>query len=74
MPVFKVPYSSKLDMFDQKMLNKLMYGINTIIKCGIWQPVKFQLVSHLWTGSINVGNIYLSDMIQNCFVFYPILG
>ena len=38
-------------------------------KCGIWQPVKFQLVSGFWTGSkmyfffflsyllINVGNI-----------------
>ena len=23
-----------------------MYGINTIIKCGIWQPIKFQLVFH----------------------------
>ena len=25
-----------------------MYGIITIIKCGIWQPVKFQLVSRFW--------------------------
>ena len=29
----------------------LIYGINMIIKCGIWQPVKFQLVSHFLTGS-----------------------
>ena len=30
----------------QELFNKLIYGINTIIKCGICQPVKFQLVSH----------------------------
>ena len=30
--------------------NKLIYGTNTIIKCGIWQPVKFQLVSCFRTG------------------------
>ena len=38
--------------FIQEKFNKLMYGINTVIKCGIWQPVKFQLVSRFWTGSI----------------------
>ena len=27
--------------------NKLIYGINTIIKCGTWQPVKFRLVSRV---------------------------
>ena len=32
-------------LFIQEMFNKLTYGINTIIKCGTWQPVKFQLVS-----------------------------
>ena len=57
----------KKDIFIQEMLNKLIYSINTIIECGIWQPVKFQLVSRFWTGSkmklffyrvwINVGNI-----------------
>ena len=25
-----------------------MYGINSIIKCGTWEPVKFQLVSQTW--------------------------
>ena len=48
------PYSSKIDIFFfikkidifiQERFNKLIYGINTIIKCGISQPVKFQLVS-----------------------------
>ena len=29
----------------QERFNKLIYGINTITKCGTWQPVKFQLVS-----------------------------
>ena len=29
----------------QERFDKLIYGINTIIKCGILQPVKFQLVS-----------------------------
>ena len=38
-------------LFIQERFNKLIYGINTIIKCGIWQPVKFQLVSCFWTGS-----------------------
>ena len=31
--------------FIQERFNKLIYGINTIIKCGIRQPVKFQLVN-----------------------------
>ena len=64
----KAPYSSKIDIFFiQERFNKLIYSINMIIKCGIWQAVKFQLVSHFWTGSkikifllylwINVGNI-----------------
>ena len=47
----------------QERFNKLKYGINTIIKCGTWQPVKFQSIvleikwfflSYLW---INVANI-----------------
>ena len=37
--------------FSQERFNKLIYGIDTIIKCGIWQPVKFQLISHFWSGS-----------------------
>ena len=31
----------------QERFSKLIYGINTIIKCGTWQPVKFLLVSHM---------------------------
>ena len=31
--------------FIQERFNKLIYSINTIIKCGIGQPVKFQLAS-----------------------------
>ena len=33
----KAPYSSKTDMFSliQERFNKLIYSINTIIKCGI---------------------------------------
>ena len=35
----------------QERFYKLTYDINTIIKCGIWQPVKYQLVSLSWTVS-----------------------
>ena len=31
--------------------NKFIYGINTIIKCGNWQPVKLQFGYRSWTGS-----------------------
>ena len=35
----------KKDIFIiQERFNKLIYGINTIIKCGIRQPVKFHIV------------------------------
>ena len=53
--------------WSKKTFNKLIYGVNTIINCGIWRPVKCQLVSRFWSGSklkwfisyiwINVGNI-----------------
>ena len=33
----------KIDTFVSEKFNKLIYGINTIVKCGIWQPIKFQL-------------------------------
>ena len=33
------------------MFNKFIYNINTIIQRGIWQPVKFQLVSRVWIGA-----------------------
>ena len=29
----------------QEIFNKLINSINTIIRCGIWQTVKFQFVS-----------------------------
>ena len=47
----------------QESFNKLIYGINTIMKCGTWQPVKFRLVSRSWNEMIlsylwiNVANI-----------------
>ena len=47
----KAPYSTKIDIFIQERFNKLIYGINIIIKYGIWQPVKFQFVSRFWSGS-----------------------
>ena len=31
----------------QERFNKLIYGIITILNCGIWQHVKFQLVLSL---------------------------
>ena len=46
----------------QERLNKLRYGINTIIKCGIWQPVKFQIVSHPWTGSKMNDFFHISEL------------
>ena len=36
----------------QERFNKLIYGIKKIIKCGTWQPVKFQLVSPSWNEMI----------------------
>ena len=41
----KTPYTSKTDFFIQESFNKLIYRTDTIIKCGIWQPIKFQLVN-----------------------------
>ena len=58
--ILKAPYSSKIDIFIQERFNKLIYGMNTIIKCGTWQPVKFQLVSRSWL-----------DQKWNDFLSYP---
>ena len=47
------------DFIIQERFNKLIYGINTIIKCDTWQPVKFQLVPWEWYLSyfwLNVAN------------------
>ena len=51
--------------FIQKRFNKFIYGINTIIKCGAWQPVKFQLVSRSWTMS----DATLYDCINTIYQF-----
>ena len=50
----------------QERFNKLMYGINTIIKCGTWQPVKFQLVSCSWNKMIfyRISELMLPTLIQ----------
>ena len=70
----KAPYSSKTDIFFiKKRFNKLTYIIKTIIKCGIWQPVKFQLVSCFWTGSkmkwfFIISELMLANLIQEIHV------
>ena len=50
----------------QKRFNKLIYGINTIIKCGTWQPIKFQLVFHSWNEMIFylISELMLPTLIQ----------
>ena len=50
----------------QERFNKLIYCINTIIKWGTWQPVKFQLVSCSWNGMIfhRISELMLPTLIQ----------
>ena len=44
--LLKAPYfSEKIDFFLSKKGLIDLCSINMIIKCGIWQPVHFQLVS-----------------------------
>ena len=51
--VLKAPYFSKIDiLLSKERFNKSIYGINTIIICDTWQPVKFQLVSLSWNEMI----------------------
>ena len=52
------------DFIIQESFKKLIDCIHTIIKCGTWQPVKFQFVSRSWNETtfllylrINVANI-----------------
>ena len=45
----------------QERFEKLTYGINTIIKCGTWQPVKIQIdsnefLSYLWIYVANINS------------------
>ena len=51
------------------MFNNLKHSINMIIKCGIWQPLNFQLVSRFRTGSkmkwfFIVSELMLATIIQ----------
>ena len=50
----------------QERFIKLIHGINTIIKSGTWQPVKFQLVSHSWNEMIfyRISELMLPTLIQ----------
>ena len=43
-----------------------MYVINTIIKCGTWQPVKFQSVSRFWNeiSFYGISELMLPTLIQ----------
>ena len=65
----------------QERLHKLIYSMNIIIKCGTWQPVKFQLVSRSWMKWfflsylwINVASINseIQCTIKNHFIFDPV--
>ena len=52
------PYSSKIRQFIiQERLNKLIYGINTIIKSGTWQPDKFRLCWGFMAQSTQWGHV-----------------
>ena len=50
----------------QETFSKLIYGINTIIKCGIWQPGKIQFISHSWNEMIFycISELMLPTLIQ----------
>ena len=64
----------------QEMLDKLIYGFNTIIKYGTWQPVKFQLVScscneriflwYLWINVANISELMLPTELLVCFFLF----
>ena len=64
----------------QERFNKFIYDINTTIKCGTRQPVKFQLVSHSWNEMIfyRIFELMLPTLIQrynekkNNFHFGPV--
>ena len=58
--------------------NNLIYGVNTIMKCGTRQPVKFQLVSRSWNemSFYRISELMLGKLIQrhdkNLFTFDPV--
>ena len=58
----------------QGRFNKLIYGIDTIIQCGTWHPVKFQLISRSWNEIIvyDISELMLATLIQRYdFIFDP---
>ena len=63
--------------FFKERFNKLN-SINTIIKFGPWQPVKFQLISRSWNEMIfyRISELMLShkfkDTIKNPLIFVPV--
>ena len=50
----------------QERFNKLIFGINTIIKCGTLQPEKFQVVCCSWNEMIfyPISELMLATLIQ----------
>ena len=67
----KAPYSSKIDILIQERFNKLIYSINTIIKCGIWQPVKNSVNLYFWNWIkmkqifYHISELMLASLIQS---------
>ena len=62
----KAPYSSKTDIFIQERFRQLIYSINTIIKCGIWQPV-FEL-DQKWNDFYRISELMFAT-IKNIILF-----
>ena len=60
----------------QERFNKLIYCINTIIKCGTWQPVKFQLVTRSWDEMIFycISELMLPTFIQRYTVQLKVIS
>ena len=54
-------YSSKIDICIQARLNKLIYSINTILKCSIWL--------HLTARKISISFLFL-NWIKNEMIFF----
>ena len=60
-------------LFIPDWFNRLMYSINTIIKCGTWQLVKFQLVTRFWIWSkkgmtfYRISELMLATLIQRYY-------
>ena len=76
-PVQGSKFLKNKHFFIQERLHKLIYGIITIIKCGTWQYVIFQLVSLSWNEMIFyiIYELMLPILIQSyhkkSFHFWP---